>query len=105
MDSSSLAPAAMETAKHTGAESALDALAQEAVTYAFPLAEMSRMRAITSPRRCHAGPAGEGPDDTRRWCNVFVHSRELLGSGCWISTPTRSAASVSAAPVRWRVGM
>lgn|SRR5574343_760841 len=97
MDSSSLAPAAMETAKHTGAESALDALAQEAVTYAFPLAEMSRMRAITSPRRCHAGPAGEGPDDTRRWCNVFVHSRELLGSGrSRVVTPNNDTLYVNA---------
>ena len=57
------------------------ALAEEAVTYAFPLAEMARMRALTSPRRCHAGPAGEDPADTRRWCNVFVLARELLGSG------------------------
>ena len=60
---------------------ALLGLAEEAVTYAFPLAEMSRMRAVTSPRRCHAGPAGDSPEDTRRWCNVFAHSRELLGAG------------------------
>lgn len=66
----------------TDADSAaLHALAEEAVTYAFPLAEMSRMRAITSPKRCHAGLAAEGPNDSRRWCNVFVHARELLGSG------------------------
>ncbi len=62
-------------------QDARQALAEEAVTYAFPLAEMSRMRAATSPRRCHAGPAGESPEDTPRWCNVFSHSRELLGSG------------------------
>ncbi len=68
-------------ASHTLEKSALQALAEEAVTYAFPLAEMSRMRAVTSPRRCHAGPAGESPEDTRRWCNVLVHARELLGSG------------------------
>lgn len=66
---------------HTTDKSTLQALAEEAVTYAFPLAEMSRMRAVTSPRRCHAGPAGESPEDTRRWCNVLVHARELLGSG------------------------
>ena len=59
----------------------LQALAEEAVTYAFPLAEMSRLRAITSPRRCHAGPAAESPEDPSRWCNVLVHARELLGSG------------------------
>lgn len=61
--------------------SALSALADEAVTYAFPLAEMARMRAATSPRRCAAGLAGEGPEDPRRWCNLFSHMRELLGSG------------------------
>jgi hypothetical protein len=59
----------------------LQALAEEAVTYAFPLAEMARMRATTSPKRCHAGLAAEAPNDTRRWCNVLVHARELLGAG------------------------
>lgn len=60
---------------------ALRALADEAVTYAFPLSEMARMRAATSPRRCAAGPAGETADSPQRWCNVFVHARQLLGAG------------------------
>jgi hypothetical protein len=75
----------------------LDALAQEAVTYAFPLAEMARMRAVTSPRQSHAGPAGESPEDARRWCNVFVHARELLGSGrSRVVTPNNDTLYVNA---------
>ena len=38
-----------------------DALAHEAIVYAFPLYEMSRMRAATSPRVCSAGPASDDP--------------------------------------------
>lgn len=88
-------PNAMTT-PHLDREGRL-ALAEEAVTYAFPLAEMSRMRAITSPRRCHAGRAGEGPEDTRRWCNVFVHARELLGSGrSRVVTPNNDTLYVNA---------
>lgn len=75
---------------------ALLALAEEAVTYVFPLAEMARMRAITSPKRCHAGPAGEDPADTRRWCNVFVLARELLGSGrSKVATPNNDTLYVN----------
>lgn len=80
MDTPSFPSTISTPAGPTDAMRTLDALAEEAVTYAFPLAEMARMRAITSPRRCHAGPAGEHPEDGRRWCNVFVHARELLGS-------------------------
>lgn len=76
---------------------ALDGLAQEAVTYALPLAEMARMRAVTSPRRCQAGPAGVSPDDAHRWCNVFVHARELLGSGrSRVVTPNNDTLYVNA---------
>lgn len=64
----------------TGA-AALRGLAAEAVTYAWPLYEMSRMRAATSPRKTAAGPAGDTPDSPQRWCNVFIHARKLLGAG------------------------
>lgn len=60
---------------------ALRALATEAVTYAYPLYEMSRMRAATSPRKCAVGPADDISDSPRRWCNVFTHARKLLGAG------------------------
>ncbi|RCW68759.1 DUF1254 domain-containing protein [Pseudorhodoferax soli] len=54
------------------------ALAEEAVVSAYPLYEMARMRAATSPRRTDgAGAAPEG----QRWCNVFTHARALLGAG------------------------
>ncbi|MET3181435.1 UNVERIFIED_ORG: hypothetical protein ABIC43_004604 [Variovorax guangxiensis] len=53
-------------------------LAEEAIVYAFPLYEMSRMRAATSPQRTDI--AGEAPKP-RRWCNVFTHARQLLGAG------------------------
>ncbi|MGJ7528372.1 DUF1254 domain-containing protein [Variovorax sp. GB1P17] len=56
----------------------LHTLAEEAVVYAFPLFEMSRMRAATSPQRTDT--AGEAPKP-RRWCNVFTHARQLLGAG------------------------
>lgn len=56
-------------------------LALEAVTYAYPLYEMSRMRAATSPRRCAAGTAGDTATSPLRWCNVFVHARELFAAG------------------------
>lgn len=63
------------------ADQALQALAVEAVTYAYPLYEMSRMRANTSPRQCALGPAGDAPDSPQRWSNVFIHARALLGAG------------------------
>ena len=51
------------------------ALAEEAVIATYPLYEMCRMRAATSPRRTDGhGVAPEG----QRWCNVFTHARELL---------------------------
>jgi len=56
----------------------LPALAQEAVTYAFPLYEMARMRAATSPQRVDAAGGAPAP---QRWCNVFTHARRLLGPG------------------------
>lgn len=62
-------------------DQALLALALEAVTYAYPLYEMSRMRATTSPRKCDVGLAGDSPDSPLRWCNTFIHARALLGAG------------------------
>ncbi|WP_418132800.1 DUF1254 domain-containing protein [Variovorax sp. 375MFSha3.1] len=56
----------------------LRTLAEKAVVYAFPLYEMSRMRAATSPQRTDS--AGEAPKP-HRWCNVFTHARQLLGAG------------------------
>lgn len=54
------------------------ALAEEAVVCTYPLYEMARMRAATSPRRTEG--AGAAPDG-QRWCNVFTHARELLRAG------------------------
>jgi hypothetical protein len=59
-------------------ETQLRTLAEQAVVYTFPLYEMSRMRAATSPQRTEA--AGEAPKP-QRWCNVFTHARQLLGAG------------------------
>ena len=56
----------------------LQALAEEAVVYTYPLYEMCRMRAATSPQRTDA--AGEAPRP-QRWCNVFTHARQLLRAG------------------------
>ncbi|KLN57454.1 DUF1254 domain-containing protein [Variovorax paradoxus] len=56
----------------------LQAVAEEAVVYAYPLYEMCRMRAATSPQRTDA--AGEAPRP-QRWCNVFTHARQLLRAG------------------------
>lgn len=56
--------------------------AVQALVYAWPLYEMQRMRAATSPRKLAGhGFAGDSPDSTQRWCNVFVHERELLTAG------------------------
>ena len=56
----------------------LQALAGQAATYAYPLYEMRRMRAATSPQRVDgAGPAPA----PQRWCNVFTHARQLLAPG------------------------
>jgi len=56
-------------------------LARRAVTWAWPLYEMARMRASTSPRRYQGESAGPDADSPLRWCNVLVHGRELLGPG------------------------
>ena len=60
----------------------LQALAREAFVYAFPLHEMTRMRAATSPRKLPGvGFAGDGAHSTQRWANVFTATRQLLGAG------------------------
>ncbi|OBY82274.1 DUF1254 domain-containing protein, partial [Delftia sp. JD2] len=56
----------------------LSTLAEEAVIHTCPLYEMRRMRAATSPRRNAAGEAAPAP---LRWCNQFVHARQLLRAG------------------------
>lgn len=56
-------------------------LARRAVTWAWPLYEMARMRAGTSPRRYQGEGAGPSADSPMRWCNVLVHGRELLAPG------------------------
>jgi hypothetical protein len=57
-------------------------LLRDAVVYTLPLYEMARMRAASSPRKNAAGapadPTG-GPESTRRWVNLFGHTRALLG--------------------------
>ena len=60
----------------------LYSLALQAVIYAWPLYEMRRMWAATSPRKIAGeGFAGDGPDSPLRWCNTFIHARELLRAG------------------------
>lgn len=60
----------------------LYSLALQAAIYGWPLYEMRRMQAATSPRRAPGlGFAGDEPDSAMRWCNVFIHTRELLGAG------------------------
>jgi len=59
---------------------ALQSLAEEALLYTWPLYEMRRMRAATSPRRKSA-PAGEMAPNGQRWCNLFIHTRKLLRAG------------------------
>jgi hypothetical protein len=57
-------------------------LALQALIYAWPLYEMHRMRAATSPRRTAAdGFAGDSPESPLRWCNSFIHERRLLTAG------------------------
>lgn len=56
--------------------------AVQALVYGWPLYEMQRMRSATSPRKLAGhGFAGESPDSSLRWCNAFVHERELLTAG------------------------
>lgn len=60
----------------------LQALALEAFVYAYPLHEMTRMRAATSPRKLPGvGFAGDGADSTLRWANCLIAARQLLGAG------------------------
>jgi hypothetical protein len=59
-------------------ENELRALAEEAVVHAYPLYEMARMRAATSPQRTDTAGEASRP---LRWCNVFTHARQLLGPG------------------------
>lgn len=58
-------------------------LAREAVLYALPLYEMARMQVTSSPRKHSDGrfadPHG-GPESTRRWVNLFSHTRRLLNA-------------------------
>lgn len=61
--------------------SAAPTLARRAVTWAWPLYEMARMRAGTSPRRYRGEGAGPDAESTLRWCNVLIHGRELLAPG------------------------
>lgn len=58
-----------------------EALTHRAVTWAWPLYEMARMRAATSPRRYRGDAAGPDAASPLRWCNVLAHARELLGPG------------------------
>jgi len=51
---------------------------EAAVLYTYPLYEMARMRAATSPRRTESGDEAPAP---QRWCNTFVHARQLLRAG------------------------
>ncbi len=50
----------------------------ETLVYAWPLYEMARMRAATSPLRL---PDGRTAPEGLRWCNVFTHARKLLKAG------------------------
>ena len=60
----------------------LYSLAVQACIYAWPLYEMQRMRAATSARKAAGlGFAGNSPESTERWCNLFTHERELLTAG------------------------
>jgi hypothetical protein len=60
----------------------LYSLAVQACIYAWPLYEMQRMRAATSARKAAGlGFAGNSPESSERWCNLFTHERELLTAG------------------------
>lgn len=64
-----------------GVTAEMSSLVRQAVTWAWPLYEMARMRAATSPRRHEGEAAGPRPESSLRWCNVLIHGRELLGPG------------------------
>lgn len=85
------------------------ALAREAILYALPLYEMARMQVASSPRKNSNGqfadPEG-GPESTRRWVNLFSHTRRLLdASDRRVVTPnadtlyTNAWLDLSAGPV------
>ena len=66
--------------------------------YAFPVFEMARLRAATSPRRNPAGEfAGDGPQSTLRWMNLFTRTRALLGPQDWqVVTPNNDTLYTNA---------
>ncbi len=60
----------------------LYSVALQACVYCWPLFEMQRMRAATSARKAPGlGFAGDSPESSLRWCNLFTHERELLSAG------------------------
>lgn len=60
----------------------LESLALQACIYCWPLYEMQRMRSATSARKAPGlGFAGDSPESTQRWCNLFTAERELLTAG------------------------
>lgn len=60
----------------------LFSLALQASITCWPLYEMQRMRAATSARKAPGqGFAGDSPESTERWCNLFTHERALLTAG------------------------
>lgn len=60
----------------------LASTALQACIYCWPLFEMQRMRAATSARKAPVlGFAGDNPESTQRWCNLFTAERELLTAG------------------------
>ena len=69
-------------ARTTARADYLYSLALQACIYCWPLFEMQRMRAATSARKAAGlGFAGDSPDSTQRWCNLFTHERALLTAG------------------------
>jgi hypothetical protein len=57
-------------------------VALQACIYCWPLFEMQRMRAATSARKAPSlGFAGDSPESSQRWCNLFTHERDLLTAG------------------------
>ena len=73
MNTSTVAPHRTEYLRST---------ALQACIYCWPLFEMQRMRAATSARKAPAlGFAGDSPESTQRWCNLFTAERELLTAG------------------------
>ena len=66
----------------TARDDYLFSLALQACITCWPLFEMQRMRAATSARKAPGqGFAGDSPESTERWCNLFTLERELLTAG------------------------